>query len=104
MAVATIPAVCTEQRDDNLDSYSLFWLDSSKRDNIQEYLDGRNRLRKLMNYLEISVDIDQIKSNRIGNLMSSFIRIVIRTKRGCGVSLDECDTVIRTHDDLKICL
>ncbi|UJR13245.1 hypothetical protein I4U23_000267 [Adineta vaga] len=48
----------TEKHDNNLESYSLVWLNGTKSD----YSDNEKRLRQVINHLKIFDDIDQTET------------------------------------------
>ncbi|CAF3746194.1 unnamed protein product [Rotaria sp. Silwood1] len=60
MAAAT-SVVSTQEHDNNLETYSLIWLDSAVKES-KDYIDAQQRLRKLINHLKAFDDIVQCES------------------------------------------
>jgi len=60
MAVAT-PTTSIDKHDNNLETYSLIWLDSTVNQ-AKEYVETQNKLRQLFNHLKIFDNVEQCTS------------------------------------------
>ncbi|CAF4570658.1 unnamed protein product [Rotaria socialis] len=60
MAAATL-TVSTEKREDNLETYSLVWLEPAVN-KVKEFIEAQSRLRKLINHLQTFEDVEQCES------------------------------------------